>query len=66
MLLSACFQLLSVVLKLVDQLVELGYVAHLDTISRLVPPLTDLINGCDDKEFPNRRSSVVQAHINEV
>jgi hypothetical protein len=55
-------QLVASVLKLVNQLVEFGYISNVSTITRLVEPLTDLLNGLDDLELDKnemRHQSVV-------
>ena len=49
----ACMSLSLKVLDLLYLLVKYGYYADLGDINVLMPPLTSLLNGMNDKLFPN-------------
>ena len=49
----ACMSLSLKVLDLLYLLVKYGYYADLGDINVLMPPLTSLLNGMNDKRFPN-------------
>ena len=49
----ACVSLSLKVLDLLYLLVKYGYYANLDDIKDLMPPLVSLLNGMNDKPFPN-------------
>ena len=48
-----CMYLLFKVLDLLYLLVKYGYYADLKDINALMPPLISLLNGMNDKPFPN-------------
>ena len=48
-----CMYLLFKVLDLLYLLVKYGYYADLKDINVLMPPLISLLNGMNDKPFPN-------------
>ena len=49
----ACMSLSLKVLDLLYLLVKYGYYADLSDINVLMPPLISLLNGMNDKPFPN-------------
>jgi len=50
---QSCVHLSLKVLDLLYLLVKYGYYADLNDINVLIPPLISLLNGMNDKPFPN-------------